>query len=849
MQNLVADLRYAARQFRLSPIFSLTAILTLALGIGGTTAIFSLIHRIMVRSLPVADPASLYRIGDGTDCCVEGGPQDRWGMFSYPFFQIIQANAPEFQELTAFQAAGHQMSVRRQGTEHFGRSVRSEFVTGNYFDTFGIRSFAGRVLSPADDRAAAVPVGVLSYQAWKAFYGGDPSVIGSTFVVEDHPITVIGIAPPGFYGETLRSSPPDLWLPLQQEPLINGKNSLLHQAISSWLRVIGRARPGANVAPVAPRLTALLRGWLQNDAGFPAVWIPEIVRLLPRQTIAIVPAGSGVAAMKEDYGRSLEILLVVCGMVLLIACANVANLMLARAMARRGQTALCLAMGASRSRIIAQSLTESVFLSLAGFVAGLIVADAVGRLLLNLAFHSNHLMALDNTPSLPILGFALALSLLTAILFGAAPAWFATRTDPIEALRGANRSTRDSSSISRKVLLVLQATIAVVLVAGAAMLTRSLSNLENQDFGFETAHRIEINLNSPPATYSVDRLNALYPSLERHLLEIPGVENAGLAMYNPLTDNWGEQIVVDGHPKPTFSDNSNSSWDRVSTTYFQALGQRVLRGRPFNDADNSSSTPVAVVNETFVHRFFPHEDPMGKRFGMDLPENARTFQIVGIARDAKYTDPQNPVRPMFYVPLLQSVRYANPLMDMLEIRSHYIGGALIESRLDAGVLEPMIKKALGETDPNLTIIGVRTLKQEVDLSFDQQRAVSSLAALFGAVALLLAAIGLYGVTAYSVAQRTGEIGVRMALGADRGSVIRMVLNSAFRKVAIGLILGIPLSIGAGRLISSQLYDVAGWDPLALTAAILSLGFAAFLAALIPATRASSIDPIQALRVE
>jgi predicted permease len=762
---------------------------------------------------------------------------------------VIQTNTPEFEELTAFQAAGMQMSVRRQGVENLGRAVRSEFVTGNYFETFGIRAFAGRVLSPTDDRAAAPPVAVISYHAWKALYASDPSVIGSTFIVEDHPVTVIGIAPPGFYGETLRSDPPDLWLPLQQEPLINGQNSLLHQSISAWLRVIGRVRPGANVAAIGPRLTAILRRWLRDDAGFPAAWIPEIVRLMPRQNIAIVPAGSGVAAMKEDYGRSLQILFGVCGLVLLIACANVANLMLARAMARRSQTSLRIAMGASRARLIRQSLTESVFLSIAGFAVGLIVADFVGRLLLNLVFHSDHLIALDTTPSLPVLAFAFGVSLITAMLFGAAPAWFATRTDPIEALRGVNRSTRDSSSFSRQALLVLQATISVVLVAGAAMLTRSLYNLEGQNFGFEVSHRIEVNLNSPPATYSVDRLNALYLNLERHLREIPGVENEGLAMYNPLTDNWGESIVVDGHPRPTFSDNSNSSLDRVSTTYFQTLGQTLLRGRTFNDADNSSSTAVAVVNETFVRRFFPQEDPMGKHFGIDLPENARTFQIVGVVRDAKYTQPQNPARPMFFVPLQQSVRYANPLLDKLENRSHYIGGILIQSRLDAGVLEPMIKKALGETDPNLTIINIRTLQQEVDLDFDQQRAVAGLAALFGGIALLLAAVGLYGVTAYAVAQRTSEIGLRMALGANRTTVIRLVLNSAFRKVALGLVLGIPLAIGAGRLISSQLYQVAGWDPIALAAAIGSLGFAAFLAALIPATRASSIDPIQALRTE
>jgi predicted permease len=444
MQTLWGDIRYALRVLRQSPVFTLTAILTLALGIGGTTGIFSLIHAVMLRSLPVADPAS----------CVEGGPQENWGLFSFPLFERPKAAAPEFEQVAAFQAMAAQFSVRRATTERVARPMRGEFVTGNYFSTFGIGSFAGRVFSSKDDHASAAPVAVLSYRAWRGSYGGDPSVIGSSFVIEGRPFTIIGIAPPGFFGETLRSDPPDLWLPLQQEPLVNGENSLLHQSIGAWLRTMGRLKPGATVAGISARLTGVMRQWLKYDSGFPAVLMPDIERSLPKQNIRLVPAGGGVATMKANYGSSLDILLTVCCLVLLIACANVANLLLARGMARRTQTSLRIALGASRARLIRQSLTESVLLSLGGGLAGLIVADQAGRLILALAFHSAHFLPIDTSPSLPVLSFAFALSLVTGMLFGPAPAWFATHVDPVEALRGANRSTRDSSSLPQRVFLI-----------------------------------------------------------------------------------------------------------------------------------------------------------------------------------------------------------------------------------------------------------------------------------------------------------------------------------------------------------------------------------------------------------
>jgi predicted permease len=852
MQNLPGNLRYALRQFRLSPVFTAAAVLTLALGIGGTTAIFTLIHAVMLRSLPVSDPGKLYRVGEGDDCCVEGGPQDVWGMFSFPLYQRLKAETPEFEEVAAFQAGRGRLSVRRQGVESVARPLRSEYVTGTYFSTLGVRAFGGRVFTTDDDTPASPPVAVLSHRVWQTIYASGPNVVGSTFVVEGHPLTVIGVAPPGFFGETLESDPPDMWVPLQLEPMINAEGSLLRQPVSAWLRMIGRLRPGASTDGMAPRLTGILRQWLQTDSGYPATWMADVVRLLPKQVIGIVPAGAGVAVMKEEYGRSLQILLSVCGLVLLIACANVANLLLARGAARRGQTAVRLAVGATPRMIVTQALTESVLLAIGGGIVGLLVAMAAARLLLALAFHNAHFLPISVAPSLVVLTFAFGLALLTGIIFGAAPAWLATRTDPAEALRGSGRGTQDRSSFARKALLVVQATLSVVLVAGATMLARSLNKLEHQDFGYQVQGRVEVDMNNPPATYTQPQLAALYRRLEEQLDRLPGVQASGLALYNPLTNNWGELIMVAGHPPAKFNEEAGASWDRVSTNYLQNFGIPILRGRAFTAADNETTAPVAIVNQAFVKRFFKSgEDPLDQHFGLDVPEYAGTFRIVGVVRDAKFAGwgLSRPARPMFYVPLAQTVAYPDKLMGMIELRSHFIGGIMLVTDLSPGVLEAQLTRMLADIDPNLTINSIRTMRQQIDLSFDQERAVASLAGLFGVVALVLAAVGLYGVTAYTVAQRTNEIGIRMALGADRPNVIQLVLGGAFKRVLTGLLLGLPLAIGAGRLISAQLYGVTSWDPLALAVAVGALAICSFFAAIIPANRAASISPMNALRME
>ncbi len=852
MQTLRQDIAYALRQMRHSPVFTLTAILTLALGIGATTAIFSLIHTVMLKSLPVVDPASLYRIGDGQNCCVEGSPQDNWGMFSYPFYLRLKESTPEFAELAAFQAGGWQFGARRGESDRLARPLRGEFVSGNYFSTFGIGAFAGRTIAESDDQPAAAPVAMLSYRTWQQQYGADPRVIGGSFILDSHPVTIIGITPPGFFGETLRSNPPDLWLPIQQEAVFSGPNSMLHR-FPAWLRVIGRLHPGASPNALPARLTDLLRLWLVNDSGMPAEWMTGLKAALPKQIIKVVSAGAGVGAMKADYADSLHILLTVCCLVLLIACANIANLLLARGASRRAQTSVRLALGASRKRLIRQSLTESLVLSVLGGIAGLAVAYLGVKAIVAIAFHGARYVPIDAAPSLPVLAFAFTLSLVTGMIFGTAPAWFTSHADPAEALRGANRSTRDTSSLSQKILVIVQATVSVVLLAGAGLLTRSLQKLQHQDLGYQTDHRVTISLTGPFSSYPQPKLDAMYRELQDRLSHLPGVRRAALAGYTPLQDNWGEIPIRQGHGMPNVNDAVGSSWDHVSPGYLEALGQQIVRGRSITDQDTASTQNIAVVDETFVRKFFkPEEEPLGAHFGLDLPQYSSTYEIVGIVRNAKYSDAANtePPRPMFFVPLAQRVNYSNDvMMQSVENSTHFIEGAVLQLQGSMEGLEPQVRQVLSEVDPDLTLLKIRTLQEQVDAEFDQQRAVAQMTGMFGILALILAAVGLYGVTAYAVERRTSEIGVRMALGAKRSNVIRLVLRGAFLQILIGLAIGIPIAIGCSRLIAAQLYQVKGWDPLVLAGSVAALGICAFLASIIPAQRAASVNPVNALRAE
>ena len=520
------------------------------------------------------------------------------------------------------------------------------------------------------------------------------------------------------------------------------------------------------------------------------------------------------------------------------------------------QTSVRLALGASRRRLIRQALTESIVLSVLGGFAGLIVAYLGVKLIVALNFHGAKFVPIDATPSLAVLAFAFALSLVTGALFGTAPAWFASRSDPAEALRGANRSTHDRSSLPQKILVVFQATLSVVLLAGAGLLTRSLMNMQHQDFGYDTDRRVTISLTAPYSAYSQPKLDAMYRELQDRLSHMPGVERAALAQYTPLQDNWGEIVIREGHPMPSMTDQHiGSSWDHVSAGYLETLGQKIIRGRSITPEGHGLDPQRRRRQRSF--RAYVSSSRAKTRSAHILastcPVTARpskssassaTRNMAGTSPTANHPVPCSSCR------WPSTVAMTVAMMQSIDDQTHFIEGAVLQLHSNSMEgLEPQLRSILADIDPNFVLLNIQTLQEQVDSNLDQQRAIAQMTGLFGLLALVLAAVGLYGVTAYAVERRTSEIGVRMALGANRGNVIRLVLRGAFLQILIGLAIGIPISIGCSRLIANQLYQVKGWDPLVLSLSILALGLCAFLASIIPAQRAASINPVTALRTE
>lgn len=852
LEHAFQDIRYALRRLCHAPAFACTTVLTLALGIGATTSIFTLVHAVLLQSLAVSNPQQLYRVGKQSRCCIWGGysQYQEFSIFSFDLYRYFRDHTHGFSELAAFQAGGTDVGVKRVNHPEPARTHRAEFVSGNYFAMFGVNAYRGRTITNHDDRAEAPPVAVMSYRLWETRYARDPSIIGSVFNLDNEPFTVVGITPPPFYGDSLRYVPPDFFIPLATEPLLMGEISLLNQPEGAWLDLIGRIRPGANPGAIQAELRLELIQWLRwHWADMDA----NARKLLPKQTLYLSPGGAGIVSMREQYEHWLNILMLASGFVLAIVCANVANLMLVRGMEQRRQVSLSMALGARASRLLRQLLAESLVLSLLGGAAGLAVAFGGTRLILHFAFPRIGEMGgvpIHASPSGPILLFALAVSLITGIAFGIAPAWMATRVDPIEALRGSNRSMTRAGSVPRKALVIFQAALSLVLLSSAGLLTATLRNLENQDLGFEQERRTLINIDPQLAGYRVRQLDTLYRRLHDSFAAMPGIASVSMCMYAPQSGDWYHSIHIDGQPAPGPNADNGAGVDRVTSGFFETTGNPIVEGRGITGRDTANSEHVAVVNQAFAKKFFKGEDPIGKFFGDSDPRATRLYRIVGVAKDARITSsPGKPVDPFFFLPEAQYTVYPKPEDTQSDSITHYMHDVILLLKPGATVSSEQIRRVVASVDPNLPVNFVGSLRDQVDRAFTQQRLIARLTGLFALLSLVLAAIGIYGVTAYNAGRRTTEIGLRMALGANRLNVIGLVLRGALPLIALGLLFGLPLAYGAAQVLGNQLYGTNPYNPVVTAVAIVALSAAALIASFIPALRASLLSPLEALRTE
>jgi len=616
--------------------------------------------------------------------------------------------------------------------------------------------------------------------------------------------------------------------------------------------LIGRVRPGISPKTLEAKLKVEFHDWLASHVPDMA---PGEKELWPQQTLRLVPGGAGVEVMRDQYEQGLKLLLIAAGCVLLVACANLANLMLARRIKDQAQTAIRVALGASRARLVRGVLVESTLLAFSGGTLGIAVAYAGTKMILSLAFQiggRNNYVPLHAAPSWPILLFTLVVSMLTGIVFGIAPAWMASHADPADALRGVGRSIGVGRSWAQKSLVIAQIALSVVLLSTAALLGRSLRNLEHQSFGFETKDRYIAWINPMLGNYKVEQLEPMFRQIDERLLQLPGMRMAAPALYAPMTgDSWNNGIRIEGRPEPGAKEDTSAGFVRVMPGFLEAIGAKIVLGRSITERDTAATRPVAVVNQAFVNRFFSGQYPIGQRFGPGKIKYSATFEIVGVINDLRYMtyEYKNPVRPMYWVPEAQTAQYDDPAYRGGEISSHYLYNIVLWAPGNPPDIEERVRKALAGVDPNLVLYGVDPYSQVVSADFQQERLVAALTALFGVLGLVLAAVGLFGVLAYTVERRTGEIGLRMALGADRARVVGMVLAGAFWQMGVGLGIGIPAAIGAGKLMTAQLFGVQPWDPMMLMIAASLLALATIAASVIPAWRAACVEPMTALRTD
>lgn len=829
MRNLAADLRFAWRTFRKSPVFVVVALLSLALGIGANTAIFTLIDQLMLRLLPVKHPEQLVTLwGRGAHY---GGNNGRYKL-SYPMYVDFRDKNQVFDSMFGSWDTALNLSFD-------GRTERiaGQLVTGSYFPALGVGAALGRVLTPEDDKVkGGHPVVVLSYRYWLTRFAGNPGVIGKKLLVNGYPMTVVGVSQAGFDGTDPANSP-QIRLPILMEEQIDAPSTNLEDRRFRWVDVFGRLKTGETMEQAKAGLQPLFHQIIEWE-----VQQKEFSRTAPitrekflRMWLDLLPASKGRSFLREQFSNSLRVLMAIVALVLLIACANVANLLLARATARQKEIAVRLALGAGRQRIISQLLMESLLLALAGGVAGLAFAVWIDRALISFLPVGISTLAVSTTPDWRVLAFAFGISLLTGVAFGLAPALQSTRVNLAPTLKDSVGSIAAGGSVGlRKALVAAQVSLSLLLLIGAGLFIRSLQNLKELDPGFRTKNLLTFAVDPTSNGYPKERSLQFYRQLKEGLDSIPGVESSSLAVVPVLEGNeWDNWVSVENFkPKPGewIDPHVNYVWP----DYFQTLDVPILAGRDFRITDAANAPKVAIVNEKFAKQYFG-DHALGRHLGMGGdPGTKLDIEIIGVVRDSKYESMRDEMPLEVFTPYLQRI-YENSM------------SAYVRTTRDPEQMFSIVRQMVNRIDPNVPLYRVKTLEKQLDNSLVTERLVASLSSAFGLLATLLAAIGLYGVMAYTVARRTREIGVRMALGAARSDVIWLVMKDALLLIVIGIGVALPLAAALTRLVKAQLYGITPNDPISLISATVVIFSVALIAGYVPARRATTIDPMRALR--
>lgn len=877
--ELWIDLRYSVRILAKNPAFTAIALLSLALGIGGNTAIFTLINQVMLRNLPVRNPEQLVTFGHENGGGEAGGiDMGSYGLFPWYFARQLQADPGPFKGIASFCSFSDKVSIRLPATGGAAAPnapavlAPANLVSGNYFSVLGAQPFMGRAIAPSDDTTpGSGAVVVLSHHFWQQSLSSDPAILGKTISINGTPFDVIGVMPEAFHGIKQELEPPDLWAPVTMQTVVLKQPSMLTPSGGLYfLDVFGRlsSQAATNESALAQSqnwLDQQLRTGIRAEEG--AKVTPARLQEISRVTVPLVYAARGASSLRDQYGDSLKILMGVVALVLLIACANLANFLLARAATRKREIATRLALGSSRARIVRQSLIETLLLSLTGGVLGLGIAFAATRVLIGFVSQGNPYIAMDPTPDTTVMLFTLGLSLLTGILFGLAPALAAARTGAASNLSAGSRTVQSSGGKSArfwpKTLVTVQVMLSLLLLVGAGLFLRTLRNLQNQDYGFERSHLLLAEFNAKLAGYKPSQTSGLHQRLVERLSALPGVRSIALCATPPISaGNWSSSVTIPGYT-PAPKENRHSILNRVSGQYFETAGISIVAGRPFNNADAATSQKVAVINQTLASHFFPKGDAVGRSIIIDIDSVKGPWQIVGIARDTKSGNPRDadPVR-MTYIPLAQidpflpadssaptaSGVVAKPAV-LEENQDRFAGMILVRTTGDPAHTIADLRAAVASVDPNLPLLRITTIHDQMSNFMTHDELISSLTGLFSLLALLLAAIGLYGVMSYNVVRRTNEIGIRIALGAQTPAVQWMILSESLLLLVIGVGLGLPLTLLTTKYIKDQLFGLSALDPMTFTVALIVVSAMTLFAAWLPARRATKVDPMVALRCD